>query len=105
MRNNFSEETFDLFDMGGWCSSWETGTNDADCLHHILGRVSNSPFNACPLNNMRDHMPEGRHGLLPLSSQIVQSKYLKKTKKHLYKINYKSTEKDLNFLKENKKYY
>jgi hypothetical protein len=29
---------------------------EADCLHHIFGRVSNSPFNACPANNKRCHI-------------------------------------------------
>jgi hypothetical protein len=105
MKNNFTYETFELFDFGGYCPSWETGMNNSDCLHHILGRVSNSPYNACPLNNQYDHQPEGRKGLSPLSSQIVRSKYLKKTKKYLDAVGYKPTPKDLEFLKTNEKYY
>ena len=105
MKNNFSLETRELFDCGGYAISHETGTNDADCLHHIIGRDSNSPYNAAPLNNMRDHMPEGRKGLPPLSSQIVRSKYLQKTKKHLDSIGYKPNETDLKFLADYAKYY
>ena len=105
MKNNFSKETIELFFSGGWSPSWETGINNSDCLHHILGRVSNSPYNAAPLNNFLDHMPEGRKELLPLSSQIVISKYLKKTKKYLDAINYKPNKKDLEFLEKYKKYY
>ena len=103
MKNNFPQEVFDLFDFGGYCPSWETGINNADCLHHILGRVSDSPYNAAPLNNQYDHMPEGRKGLQPLSSQIVRSTYLKKTKKYLDAIGYKPNENDLKFLKKYEK--
>jgi len=105
MRNNFSEKTRELFAPFGWCMSWETGINNTDCLHHILGRCSNSPYNAAPLNNKNDHQPEGRKDLQPLSSQTVRSTYLKKTKKHLDSIDYIPTEKDKEFLKENIKYY
>ena len=105
MNNDFTSKTRDLFDFGGYCVDWEDGRNDADCLHHILGRESNSPYNACPLNNFRTHQPEGRKGLLPLSSQSVRSKYLKKTKVYLDSIDYKPTENDLKFLETNKKYY
>lgn len=105
MINNFTDKTRNLFDMGGYVMSWESGRNDADCLHHILGRISNSPYNACPLNNFREHQPEGRKGLEPLSSQGVRSRYLSKTKVYLDSIDYKPTEQDLQFLETNKKYY
>ena len=105
MKNNFSKETIELFFSGGWSPSWETGINNADCLHHILGRVSNSPYNAAPLNNFLDHMPEGRKGLLPLSSQIVQKQYLKKTKKYLDVLGYKPNKEDLEFLEKYKQLY
>jgi len=105
MKNDFTYETFALFDFGGYCPSWETGINNSDCLHHILGRVSNSPYNAAPLNNFLDHMPEGRKELLPLSSQIVQKQYLKKTKKYLDVLGYKPNKEDLEFLEKYKKYY
>jgi len=105
MQNNFSKDTFELFDFGGYCPSWETGMSNADCLHHILGRVSNSPYNAAPLNNFLDHQPEGRKGLLPLSNFEVQKKYLQKTKKYLEGIQYIPNEKDKQFLIKYSKYY
>lgn len=105
MNNDFSEATRELFSQGSYVQDWEDGRNDADCLHHILKRISNSPFNACPLNNFRNHQPEGRKGLPALHSFEVQKKYLLKTKAYLESINYKPTLKDLNFLEANKKYY
>lgn len=105
MQNDFHKGVFELFDHGGYCLSWETGLPNADCLHHILGRCSNSPYNAAPLNNFNDHMPEGRKGLPPLSSKEVREKYLQSTKNYLDEIGYLPTEKDLKFLEEYKKYY
>ena len=105
MKNDFYKGVFELFDKGGYCDSWETGMSNADCIHHVLGRCSNSPYNAAPLNNFNDHMPEGRKNLPPLSSQAVKSKYLQKTKSHLDEIGYLPTEKDLEFLYLHKKYY
>jgi hypothetical protein len=101
MKNNFTPETRELFDMGGFCKDWEDGVNDADCLHHIKKRISNSPYNACPLNNFRNHQPEGRssRGLPAIHSQKTEQKYLKKTKEYLDKIGYVPNEKDKDFLK------
>lgn len=105
MRNNFSQKTRDLFDFGGYCLDWEDGCNDADSLHHILGRVSSSPYNAAPLNNKRNHQPEGRKKLKHIHDDEVRKKLLLKTKKHLDSIGYKPNEKDLEFINNNKKYY
>lgn len=107
MKNDFTQKTRDLFDQGGWAIDWEDGTNSADCLHHILGRVSNSPLNAAPLNNFRNHQPEGRssRNLPALSHFDTQAKYLKKTKAYLESIGYKLTQEDEKFLETNKKYY
>lgn len=105
MKNPFTKETRELFDHGGYCPSWETGTNDADCLHHIMGRCSDSPYNACPLNNFKDHQPEGRRDLPSITSLEVRSKYLKRTKRYLDSINYQPTENDIFFLEKNKQYY
>lgn len=105
MRNNFPKWVYELFDFGGYCPSWETGRNNADCLHHILGRVSNSPYNAAPLNNALDHQPEGRKNLPPIHSESVRRKYLKKTKKYLDEIGYQPNKKDLEFLNKYKHYY
>lgn len=105
MKKNFSAKTRELFDMGGYCKSFETGKNSADCLHHVLGRVSNSPYNACPLNNKDDHQPEGRKNLPALSSDEVIRKYLNKIKRYLDSVGYEPTDADKDFLERNKKYY
>ncbi len=105
MDNEFSKDVRELFDRGGYAVCWETGQNNADCLHHIMGRISDSPYNAAPLNNFRSHQPEGRKGLLPLSSDTVRKKYLQKTKMYLDSINYQPTESDLHFLRKYNKYY
>jgi len=105
MDNNFTQKTFDLFDMDGYCMSWETGKNNADCLHHVFGRISNSPFNAAPLNNKSDHMPEGRKSMLSLSSLKIRKQFLNKTKKYLESIDYQPTKNDLKFLQKYKSFY
>jgi len=105
MKNNFDQSTYELFDLGGYCMSWETGINNADCLHHICGRCSNSPYNAAPLNNRNDHMPEGRKQSTAINSEETKIKYLQKTKKYLDSINYKPNKEDLAFLENNAKYY
>jgi len=105
MKNNFTEETRLLF-IDNYLD-WEDGMNDVDCLHHIVGRSSNSPYNAAPLSNFRNHWPEYRssHKLLPLSSKEIKKKYLLKTKRFLDNINYQPTDDDLTFLEKNKEYY
>jgi len=106
MKNDFSDKVRELFIIdGSYSRDWEDGRNDADCLHHILGRVSNSPYNAAPLNNFRNHQPEGRKNLPSIHSFEVRKKYLLKTKRFLDKIGYKPTKEDLIFLETNKKYY
>ena len=105
MKNNFTPKSRDLFDRGGWMMDLEDGRNDADCLHHILGRCSNSPYNAAPLNNFRNHMPEGRKNLPAITSQEVKIKYLIKTKIFLDELGYNPNDKDLEFLEKYKKLY
>ena len=105
MNNEFSKETRELFDHGGYCPSWETGRNNGDCLHHILGRCSSSPYNAAPLNNRKDHMPEGRKSLPAIFSDTVKRKYLRKTKMYLDSIGYQPTEEDEVFLEKHSEFY
>jgi hypothetical protein len=107
MKNDFTPETKEIFDMGGWCEDWEDGCNDADCFHHVCKRVSNSPYNCAPLNNWRNHQPEGRtmQGLPSIHSDETRKKYLQKTKRFLEKIKYLPNKNDIKFLKEFKKYY
>jgi hypothetical protein len=103
----FSKETRDLFDLGGYSKDWETGMNDADCLHHIMKRVSKSPYNAAPLNNFNTHQPEGRvERCLPaIHSFETTSRFLRQTKTYLDKIGYVPNQDDLDFMEKYKMYY
>lgn len=105
MKNSFSDRTRELFDFGGYAQDWEDGVNDADSLHHILKRISSSPYNVAPLNNKRNHMPEGRKTLPDIHSFDVRVKYLAKTKRYLDSIGYVPNKNDLQFINNNKKYY
>jgi hypothetical protein len=105
MNNEFSQKTKELFDRGGYMVSIESGRNWADACHHVLGRVSSSPYNCCPLNNQYEHLPEGRKKLKSIHCFEVESNYLKKVKQYLDSINYKPNENDLEFLTKYKKYY
>ena len=105
MLNNFSEKTRRLFDMWWYCYDWEDWLPDADSLHHILWRVSNSPYNACPLKNIRNHQPEWRKLLPAIHSFLVEKKYLLETASYLDSIWYEPNKKDLDFLEKYKKYY
>ena len=105
MLNNFPNKVRELFDRGGWMDDWEDGHNDANALHHICKRVSSSPYNAAPLNNKRNHMPEGRKDLPAIHDKKVERKYLQKTKMYLDSIGYEPTDQDIEFLEINKKMY
>lgn len=91
--------------MGGFSRDWEDGRNDADSLHHIVGRGSSSPYNVAPLNNKRNHQPEGRKNLPAIHSDEVRKKYLGKTKMYLDSIGYVPDEKDLDFINKHSKLY
>lgn len=98
MKNNFTENTRLLFFYNYdcfWC-----GQNGWDALHHILGRVSDSPLNASPIHNLKCHIGNGS-----LDSFDNRSKLLKKTKRFLEEEGYVLTDKDKEFLEENKQYY
>ena len=105
MKNNFSEKTRLLF-IDNYMD-WDDGINDVDCLHHILGRVSCSPYNAAPLSNFRTHWPEWRtsHNKPHIHSFEVRKKFLLKTKKFLDNAGYQPNDDDLAFLETNKQYY
>lgn len=98
MLNNFTEESRELFFWNHVC--WYCNRQHANCLHHILGRVSNSPLNAIPLNNFECHIGNGK-----LSLFDNQKKMLKKTLEFLLENDYKLTLKDKEFQKKYKKYY
>jgi hypothetical protein len=94
MKNNFSEETRLLFMYCKRC--WNCGNTPVE-LHHILGRVSNSPLNCyviCP----KCHYD---HGI----DKNKKSAWLVQTLKFLLREQYEFTQKDLLFYIENKALY
>jgi hypothetical protein len=98
LKNDFSEETRSLFLFKEDCDYCKM--NNWDCLHHILGRTSDSPLNASTLHNFSCHIGNGR-----LSIFEVKKKFLKRTLEYLLENGYTLTEKDKEFIKKNKKYY
>jgi hypothetical protein len=98
MKNNFTDKTKELFFWNQKC--WWCGLNHSNCLHHALGRVSNSPLNAIPLNNFSCHIGNGT-----LSQFEVRKQLLKKTYDYLMEQNYKLTKEDREFIKKFKQYY
>ena len=98
LKNNFSERTRELFTWHYTCML--CNTNGWDCLHHIHGRVTSSPYNACPLHNFKCHIGNGK-----LSTDSVKKMLSLKMKEYLQSIDYKDTLEDKNFLNEYKKYY
>ena len=98
MKNPFSPKTRELFFYNYscfWCNQ-----NKWDALHHILGRESNSPYNACPIHNFGCHL-----GNAKLDTFEQRCNLLKKTKAYLDSEGYIPTQQDKEFLKRNKKYY
>jgi len=76
------------------------GMNGQNCLHHIHGRVTSSPYNACPLHNFECHIGNGK-----LSADVTKKMLSLKMKEYLKSINYQDTLEDKKFLKAYKKYY
>ena len=98
LKNNFTDETRELFMFNYecfWCLQ-----NHWDCIHHIHGRESISPYNACPLNNFECHIGNGL-----LATNEGKRKLSLKVKSYLNNINYQATKDDKLFLKKYKKYY
>lgn len=100
LKNNFSQETRNLFiDVEYLC--FLCGGNGQDSggmeLHHILGRESNSPYNASPLCK-ECHKIADNKGVSSLNE--TQIKLLRKTEFHLGVMNYKPKEEDIVFLEK-----
>ena len=98
LNNPFKAETRELFIWKydcDWC-----GHNGWSAIHHILGRVSDSPLNAATLHNDRCHINNNK-----LNMFNSQSVLLKKTLVYLKSINYVLTNKDILFIKKYQKYY
>ena len=98
LRNNFTEETRELFFWNDKC--WICEGNKSDAMHHILGRVSSSPCNCAPVHNFRCHIGNGK-----LATFEVKKVLLKRTLNYLLKNNHRLTVKDKQFMKKYKKYY
>lgn len=98
LKNDFPKSVYRLFTFNYEC--WWCGKNHWNCLHHILGRVSNSPLNSAPLNNFNCHIGNGQ-----LSHHEIIEKLLHHTLQYLLQSGYRLTEKDRKFIKENEKYY
>jgi hypothetical protein len=98
MRNEFSLATKELFFWNNEC--WECKMSHANCLHHILNRVSNSPLNAAPLNNFSCHIGNGK-----LSTFEIRKKLLNKTLLYLKENGYVLDSKDREFKEKYKNYY
>lgn len=98
MRNSFSEKTRELFEsmlMCCWCR-----LPGADCIHHIMGRVSNSPLNGIKIHNFSCHIGNGS-----LDSFENRSKFLKETQAFLDSIGYDYTDDDRKFMDKYENYY
>lgn len=89
--NEFTPETKELFTRTTKC--WWCGRQHSNCLHHIMGRVSSSPLNACPLNNFDCHIGNGR-----LATFNVRSILLNKTMLYLMNIDYALKNEDIEFI-------
>ena len=98
MRNNFTERTRELFIFNNEC--WWCGQSHANCLHHILSRVSISPLNAAPIGNFECHIGNGK-----LSLFESKKKLLAKTLNFLLESDYRLTEEDKLFKAKYSKYY
>lgn len=96
LRNPFTTETRLLF-LGVWVC-WQCGGNGTQAggleLHHIMGRISASPFNAAILcHNCHEKV---------LHTQEVESVLFLKTLVFLKSIKYRMTSEDMYFLEDNK---
>lgn len=98
MKHNFSEQTKELFFWNKKC--WWCGQLHANCLHHIMGRVSSSPLNAAPLSNFECHIGNGK--LTQISNRCM---LLSKTLDYLICNNYKFTNNDIEFITKHKRVY
>jgi len=104
-KNNFSDYDRIMFQDSWKC--WWCETNQADCLHHIVGRgskngdVESSPLNAAFMCNQKCHLQN--HGLITTKEWKV--KLLKMTYDYLISTGYTLTEKDNMFIEKYSEYY
>ena len=91
LKNPFSPETRELFIWNYDC--WICNMNNWDSGHHILGRISASPLNFCPIHNQKCHLKNGK-----LSTFEVRKELLAKTYEYLKKSGYILTDEDRLFI-------
>ena len=100
MNNDFNYQLLtDLF-LFGRHKCWKCLKPHADCFHHILKRVSNSPLNAAPLNNWECHLYDP-----DIHTEETRIKYLKMTYEFLIDERYKLKKEDIKFIFSYKEYY
>ena len=98
LKNNFTEKTRELFAWNKFCFyCWKNGAN---ALHHILGRVSNSPLNCSPIHNEVCHLYNPQ-----LSKKETIQRLLRNTYDFLMENDYQLTVKDREFKLKYKEYY
>lgn len=97
LKNPFSEKTRNLFRDNEICFVCLLG--GADALHHICGRSSDSPMNACPVHNFGCHI--GRDGELGR----MKTKLLNRTLQYLKNSGYVPNEDDRQFVIKNSKHF
>ena len=98
LKNNFTDMTRELFMFNYecfWCKQ-----NGWDCMHHILGRVTDSPLNCAPIHNFECHIGNGL-----LATDAGKSKLLNKTLQYLLNNNYELTSVDKLFKKKYENLY
>lgn len=92
LANPFTQETRNLYLYRYDCS--DCGRSDQGLsLHHIRGRISASPFNACLLCDVCHSRCN--------HNQEEERKYFALNAKFLHYSKYKPTEEDLEFIKDN----
>jgi len=91
--NNFSDETRALFIFENSC--WLCGSNQNLELDHILGRVSNSPYNAFVICRICHTNKNSK----------IKANQLQITKYFLEIQKYKNNEEDLSFLEYAENYF
>jgi hypothetical protein len=96
LKNEFSINTRHIFLYVTACFNCGKSSEGLE-LHHILGRISNSPLNACPLCKFC-HESTARN-------YEKKKEYLVTTIKFLLANGYEFTEKDILFFNENKLLY
>ena len=98
LEKPFSEKTRKMFfEEGKSTPCFVCMLGNADSLHHILGRESDSPFNACPIHNNGCHFE--RAGML----SKIKGKLLNRTFHFLENIGYVLKEDDIKFIEKYKK--